>query len=166
VRRRLIAALVLATLAACGSGETTLGPLTLQPPDGWLVTDREATSIKLTNGTIADESTTKAGTATAVFDVYTDSEQTVGQFVKALRKSSVRPRQEALTVDGYDAVIVSYPDSFFGPPSDVLFVPEWRVRAVYRAAFPEDGASYERHRDAFREAVASIRFEGRPPRRA
>jgi hypothetical protein len=165
--RRFIALLVLVGVAsvACSSNRT-IGPLTLTPPEGWLVTDHETDSMKVTNGTIADELATKPGTATAVFDVYVDSEQTVAQFEKALKKSNVKPSEERTTVDGYNAVIVSYPTSYFGPATDVVFVPEWRVRIVYRAAYPDDESAYVENRPAFRTALRSIRFAGRPPRRA
>ncbi len=156
---------IVAVAVACGS-ETTIGDLTLVPPEGWLVTDRQEDTIKVTNGTIADETSTRAGTATAVFDVYVDSAQTVDEFVRALEENNVEPRQERLEVDGYDAVIVSYPTSHFGPSTEVLFVPEWRVRIVYRAAYPDDESAFVANRRAFRSAIRSVRFSGRPPVRA
>ncbi len=151
---------------ACGSSSSTLGPLTLQPPQGWYVTDREADQIKVTNGTIADENSTEPGTATAVFDVYVRSTQTVAEFRKALKENNVDPLEERIDVGGYDAVRVSYPTSFFGPSTEVVFVPEWEVRMIYRAAFPSDESAYTRNRTAFRRAVTSISFSGRPPDRA
>jgi hypothetical protein len=151
---------------ACSSGPPRLGPLTIEPPRGWYVSDREPESIKVTNGTIADDNSTSPGTATAVFDVYINSTQTVAEFRKALKKGNAAPKEERLRVDGYDAVIVSYATSYFGPSSDVLIVPEWNVRAVYRAARGDDEATFARHRPDFRSAVTSIRFSGRPPDRA
>lgn len=161
-----VAAAALALIvAACGS-DTAIGDLTLVPPTGWLVTDRQDDTIKVTNGTIADETSTKPGTATAVFDVYVDSKQTVDDFVDALEESNVDPKRERLEVDGFGAVIVSYPTSHFGPSTEVLFVPDWSVRIVYRAAYPDDESAFVANRPAFRKAIRSIRFEGRPPERA
>ena len=151
-------------LVACSS-ERTIGPLTITPPSGWHVTGREMDNLKVTNGTIADDDSTKPGTATAVFDVYVDSEQTVKEFEEALRQENVEPKKETLRVGGYDAVIVSYPTGAFGPATDVVFVPEWKVRIVYRAAYTDD-AAFARHRPAFRSALRTIRFSGRPPARA
>jgi hypothetical protein len=131
-------------------------------PDGWQVSDRESTSIKLTNGTIADENSTKPGTATAVFDVYIRSAQTVDEFRDILREQHVRPDEERLRVHGYAAIIVSYGASDFGPPTEVAFIPDWRVQIVYRAAFSEDRAAFVNERPAFRRALRSIRFSGRP----
>lgn len=162
---RIATVSLLLAVVACSS-ETTIGDLTLIPPRGWLVTDRQDDTIKVTNGTIADETSTKPGTATAVFDVYVESQQTVDDFVDALEESNVEPKRERLDVDGFAAVIVSYPTSYFGPSTEVLFVPDWNVRIVYRAAYPEDESAFVANRPAFREAVRSIRFEGRPPERA
>jgi hypothetical protein len=159
---RALAVVLLLLFVACGSSETKLGPLTFEPPKGWFVTDRDDTTIKVTNGTIAGDTTTHAGTATAVFDIYLDSTQTPAQFRKVLRSNNVRPKTEKLEVDGYEAVIISYGSSYFGPSSDVLFIPAWKVQAAYRAAFPDDNAAYERNRPDFRAAIASIRFSGRP----
>jgi hypothetical protein len=164
--RRLVASGVLAVLVVACSSERTLGPLTITPPEGWFVSDREVESIKVTNGTIADETATKPGTATAVFDVYIDSAQTVEEFEKALKGNNVDPKKERTTIGGYDAVIVSYGSSAFGPSTEVVFVPSWRVRAVYRAAYPDDESAFVENRPAFRTALRSIRFEGRPPERA
>ena len=164
VRRALVA--VIALLAVACSTERTLGPLTITPPEGWYVTDHETESMKVTNGTIADEQATKPGTATAVFDVYINSAQTVKEFQTALRKENVKPEQERTTIGGYDAVIVAYDTSAFGPSTEVVFVPEWRVRIVYRAAYGDDRSAFVNNRPAFRTALRSIRFSGRPPARA
>jgi len=157
---------IVVLLAVACSSERTIGPLTITPPQGWLVTDHETDSIKVTNGTIADGQATKPGTATAVFDVYVNSEQTVKEFVRALKDNNVEPREEHTSVGGYDATIVAYDTSYFGPASEVVFVPEWRVRIVYRAAFGDDGSAFVQNRPEFRSALRSIRFSGRPPSRA
>jgi hypothetical protein len=163
--RPLIAIVAVAVFVSCSS-ETRLGDLTLVPPEGWLVTDRQASTIKVTNGTIAEETSTHPGTATAVFDVYIDSTQTPDEFVDALEENNVEAKRERLRVDGYEATIVSYETSFFGPSTEVVFVPAWRVRVVYRAAYPDDESAFVANRPAFRKAIRSIRFEGRPPARA
>ena len=61
---------------------------------------------------------------------------------------------------------MSYETSYFGPSTEVVFVPQWRVRAVYRAAYPDDESAFVENRPAFRTALKSIRFAGRPPERA
>jgi hypothetical protein len=160
----LVAAIAL-TAAACSS-ERTIGPLAITPPSGWHVSDHETDSIKVTNGTIADDSSTRPGTATAVFDVYVNSEQTVKEFKHALKENNVRPHEQPLKVGGYDAVVVAYDTSYFGPATEVVFVPEWKVRIVYRAAYPDDESAFVNNRPAFRSALRTIRFSGRPPARA
>jgi hypothetical protein len=168
VRIRLLRVLAVAVclLGACAQGSSSIGPLTIDVPEGWLVTDREASSLKLTDGTIADENATTPGTAKAVFDVYVDTSQTVAEFRKVLRDQKVRASEQGRRINGYDAVILSYGSSAFGPRSDVVFFPQWRVQIIYRAAYPNDEAAFFRGRPAFRRALASIRFSGRPLRRA
>lgn len=163
VRLAIVSALVAA--AACGSSASTVGPLTITPPQGWLVTDREPGTIKVTNGTIASETSTTAGTATAVFDIYVDQSQTVDEFREVLKEYNVEPKIERRKIDGSDAVVVSYRTSAFGPSSEVVFVPEWKVRIVYRAAFPDSELSFVRYRSDFRDALDAISFSG-PPSRA
>ena len=164
MRRVLVLIAIFAT--ACGSSDATIGPLTLEPPKGWLVSDREADTIKVTNGTIGDETATKAGTATAVFDVYVDSDQSLEEFRDVLRENNVEWEQERIDIDGSDAVVVSYESTGFGPSTEVVFVLDWDVRIVYRAAYADAQAAFERHRGEFRRALDSITFEGRPPARA
>ena len=148
-------------MVACGSGSATVGPLTLEVPEGWLITDREPNTIKVTNGTIGSETSTKPGTATAVFDVYVESDQTLKQFNGVLRENNVKAEQERFEIDGFDATVVSYETTSFGPATEVVFVPEWDVRIVYRAAYGDQEAAFVRHRAEFREALESIRFEDR-----
>jgi hypothetical protein len=165
LRARRLLVVVAALLVAACSSERTIGPLTITPPSGWHVTGREMDNLKITNGTIADDRSTKPGTATAVFDVYVNSEQTVNEFEKALRTENVEPESETVRVGGYEAVIVAYETGRFGPATEVVFVPEWKVRIVYRAAYSDD-AAFARNRPAFRSALRTIRFSGRPPARA
>jgi hypothetical protein len=164
--RRVIALTLLLAAASCGSSSSTVGPLTITPPDGWLVTDREPGTIKVTNGTIGSDTSTKPGTATAVFDVYVDQSQTVEEFRDVLEENNVEPKIERMKVGGYDAVLVAYRSSHFGPSSEVVFVPEWKVRIVYRAAYGDSESSFARYREDFRTGLRSIRFSGRPPSRA
>ena len=164
LRRGAIAFSAALLLVACSS-ERTIGPLTITPPSGWRVTGRETDNLKVTNGTIADDRSTKPGTATAVFDVYVNSAQTVKEFTRALRAENVEPKTERLRIGGYDAVLVAYETGAFGPATEVVFVPVWKVRIVYRAAYTDD-AAFARNRPAFRSALRTIRFSGRPPARA
>lgn len=166
--RRLIATTLLVTMTAvaCGSASSTIGPLSITPPDGWLVTDREEDSIKVTNGTIGDENATQAGTATAVFDVYVESSQSLDEFRDVLDENNVDPKEDRLTVGGYDATAVSYESNAFSPSMEVVFVPDWQVRIVYRAAFGDGDSAFARYRSDFRKALRSIRFSGRPSRGA
>jgi hypothetical protein len=163
---RRVAVLLALVAIACASSAATIGPLTLKPPEGWLVTDREAGSIKVTNGTIGDAQSTKAGTATAVFDVFVGSDQTLSDYRTYLRENNIEAKQDRIEVDGYDAVVVLSETTGVDPSMEVVFVPEWDVRIVYRAAYPDAEAAFERHRDEFRQALRSITFEGRPPDRA
>lgn len=166
MRYRLIAAAALLVAFACGSSRSTIGPLTVEPPDGWLAVDREADTLKVTNGTIGEETGTRQGDATAVFDVFVNSSQTVREFRKVLKENNVRYDEEAMEIDGYDAMLFSYRTTAFAPSSEVVFVPEWNVRIVYRAAYGDEEAAFERYRPDFREALRSITFEGEPPDRA
>lgn len=166
MRYRLIAGAVLLIAVACGSSRSTIGPLTLEPPEGWLTVDREADTLKVTNGTIGEETGTREGDATAVFDVFVDSSQTVREFRKVLRENNVRFKESDLKVGGYDAIVVSYRTTSFAPSSEVVFIPEWNVRIVYRAAYGDQESAFERNRPQFREALRSITFEGKPPDRA
>lgn len=166
--RRFALALGLAALAAggCGSPGSTLGPLTIEPPPGWLVVDREPKTLKVANGTIAQDTASEAGSATAVFDVYVDAAQSVAEFRDVLDDANVDWKEDQIDVDGYEAVIVSYRTNAFGPSTEVAFVPEWDVQLIYRAAFADAESAFVEHRSDFHDALASITFEGRPPDRA
>jgi hypothetical protein len=130
------------------------------------VSDRQLGTIKVTNGTVGDGTSSQRGTATAVFDVYIDSGQSLADFRKVLKDNNVAANEERLTIDSYDAVIVASDTTAFAPASEVVFIPEWDVRIVYRAAYGDQRAAFVRNRPAFRQALASISFEGRPPDRA
>ena len=162
--RRLIAATALLA-AACGSSSSTIGPLTIDPPDGWQVVDRQLGTIKVANGTTGSEVGTQRGDATAVFDVYVDSGQSLREFRQVLEDNNVRWTEDRLEIDGYDAVVVAFERSAFAPSGEAVFVPEWRVRIAYRAAHGDAESDFHRHQPAFRRALRSITFEGRPPAR-
>jgi hypothetical protein len=164
--RRLVIASVVGVLCVACASESRIGDVTLVPPEGWHVTERTENSIKVTNGSIGSDTSTKPGTATAVFDVYVDSSQTVDEFEEALDEYHVDPDIDRMRLDGYRAVLVSYETSGFGPSTEVVFVPEWKVRIVYRAAYPKDESAFTNNRAAFRKALRTIRFSGRPPTRA
>jgi hypothetical protein len=161
--RLFVGCLIVTTAAACGSSASTIGPLTLEPPDGWLVVDRAPGTIKVANGTIGADTT--RGDATAVFDVYVDSAQSLREFRAVLEENNVRSSEDEIEIDGYDAVAVAYRASAFAPSGETVFIPEWNVRIVYRAAFGDAEAAFSRHRPEFRDALDSITFEGRPPAR-
>jgi len=158
--RIAVTALVLLFAVACGSGSTTIGPLTMQVPDGWQVTDREGSNLKVTDGTIAGPTATRAGTATAVFDIYVDSSQTPKEFMAYLREQKIEAGRVETKIGGYDAEILSYEGSSVGGRQEAVFVPRWKVFILYRAAFRDDDAAFFRGREAFRRAVESITFSG------
>lgn len=155
---RMATATAALALVACASGTTTIGPLTLEVPDGWRVTDREATSLKLTNGTIADPTSMRPGTATAVFDIYVESGQTVDAFAAYLDEQGVEPERTAIRVGGYPAERFAYQGRSVGGMQEAVIVPRWRVFILYRAAFRGADAAFRRGRAAFRRAVGSISF--------
>ena len=158
--RTLTAAAALAVLAACGTYRASIGPLSLEVPEGWQVSDREPGNLKITNGTIADATTTKAGTATAVFDIYVDSPQTREAFVAYLREQGVEPHIRETRVGGYRAIVFEYGGRATGGRQEAVLIPSRRVFILYRAAFREDDAAFLRGRAAFRRALRSITFSG------
>lgn len=158
MRRLGFIALVVAV--SCSPGSASIGPLTLDVPEGWMVTDREGNNLKLTNGTIADANSTKAGTATAVFDIYVDSPQTPDAFADYLREQHIGAQRSMTKVDGYAAEIFSYRGESVGGRQEAVLIPRWRVFILYRAAFRGADAAFLRGRAAFRRAVDSITFSG------
>jgi hypothetical protein len=162
-RLRPLIAFALLAFIACGTSSSTLGPLTIDPPDGWFVSDRQLGTIKVTNGTVGEGTESRRGTATAVFDVYIDSGQSLREYRNVLEDNNVESDEETIRIDSYDAVIVTSHDSAFAPPSQTVFIPDWDVRIVYRAAFGNSKAAFERNKAAFGEALRSITFSGRPP---
>lgn len=147
-------------LAGCGVGSRAhLGPMSLEIPDGWQVTSLGGDNLQLADGTTGSVEATKAGTATAVFDVYTNSSVGADEYARNLRREDVTIRTEKKVIDGYDAVFLSYAGSAVAGRQEAVFFPDWRIRIVYRAAFANDMSAFDRGRRAFRQAVASIRFD-------
>lgn len=157
---RRLALVTFFAVVACAPATTTIGPLTMRVPEGWLVTDREGTNLKITDGTVADENSTKAGTATAVFDIYVEHEQTPDAFGAYLREQDIRAERSSERVGGYASVVFRYRGASVGGRQEAVFVPRWRVFILYRAAFPGADAAFLRGRDDFRRAVDSITFSG------
>jgi hypothetical protein len=158
--RAAIVAVALVALVACGDYTTTIGPLTIKVPEGWQVSDREANNLKLTDGTIGEVTGTKAGTATAVFDIYVDSAQTTKTFLAYLGEQHITPKRERLRVGGSDAELFRYSGTSVGGRQEAVIVPRWRVFILYRAAFRGDDAAFLRGRAAFRGALRSLTFSG------
>lgn len=159
--RRSLLALALGAwvvLAACAASSTSIGPLTMKVPEGWQVSDREGTNLKITNGTIAAPDATKAGTATAVFDIYVDSPQTPQTFLAFLRQQKITPQRDHRRIGGYDVEVFGYEDR--SGRQEAVFVPRWKIFILYRAAFRGDDAAFLRGRAAFRRAVDSMTFSG------
>lgn len=155
-------ALLVASLAliACGTYKTTIGPLTMEVPEGWQVSDREGNNLKVTDGTIANAMSTKAGTAEAVFDIYVESTQTRAAFLEYLREQKIEPRVGDARIGGYRATIFEYSGRSVGGRQEAVLIPQRRVFILYRAAFRDDDAAFLRGRAAFRRALASITFSG------
>lgn len=147
-------------LAACGDSTTSIGPLSMKVPKGWQVSDREPNNLKLTDGSIGEPTGTKPGTATAVFDIYTESSQTTKAFLAYLREQRITPKQEHIVIDGSAAERFVYSGRSVGGRQEAVIVPEQRVFILYRAAFRGDDDAFLRGRAAFRFAVRSITFSG------
>src|SRR5712692_5925143 len=162
-RRIAATASVFVLTSACARGGASIGPLTMEAPPGWRVTDQADGDLKLTNGSVAGETSTKPGTATAVFDVYVPSTQTLSSFLNFLRDQKIVPTREAVVIDGYEGVLLSYAGPGVGGRQEAMFVPRRETFVVYRAAYPNDVAAFEAGRPAFRRAIRSIRFSRRPP---
>lgn len=166
VARRVASWLGVALVAAgsaCAAGRASIGPLSLEIPEGWRVTSTEGGNLQLADGTTGGATASAAGSATAVFDIYLDSSVTPDEYRENLRKENVGAKTETISVDGFDAVRLSYAGAAVAGSQEAVFIPEWRVRIVYRAAFPNDNAAFLRGRSAFRRAVGSIDLSGPPP---
>lgn len=159
IRPALLAGAIVA-LVACGDYSTSIGPLTMKVPEGWRVSDREANNLKVTDGSIGEATGTKAGSATAVFDIYVDSDQTTKSFLQYLSEQRITPKRERQRVDGYEAELFRYSGRSVGGRQEAVIIPRWRVFILYRAAFRGDDGAFLRGRAAFRAALRSITFSG------
>jgi hypothetical protein len=156
--RALVLALAMLAAIACAEGTTSMGPLSIDVPEGWRVTSRGGENLQLANGTTGDADSDRAGTAKAVFDIYLSSETTVDEYRESLLEQNVGSKKETIEVDGYDATLLTYVGPAVGGRQEAVFVPRWDVRIVYRAAFANDDAAFFAGRSAFREALRSITF--------
>ena len=160
---RRTVALALATLvlsgAAC-SQATTFGPLRLTVPEGWQVTRRGSEDLQIARGTAAADTDSAPGTATAVFDLYLDSDHTVDSYREMLTEQDIGVKTEEWTVNGEQAVVMSYEGRATAGPQEAVLFPDHRVLIVYRAAFPNDRSAFHSGRPAFRRTVRSITFTG------
>ena len=155
---RVVVVLAVFAGLACGQATATVGPLTLDVPEGWLVTSREGNNMQLANGTTGAATSNEAGTAKAVFDIYLESDISPSEYAERLREDNVGVSEEKTTVGGEDAVILSYEGTAVAGKQEAVFIPDREIRIVYRAAFGGDDGSFFAGRPAFRSAVRSIRF--------
>jgi hypothetical protein len=159
-RRAIAGVALLLAFVACASSTTSIGPLTMKVPEGWQVSDREGTNLKLTDGTIGQVTATKPGTATAVFDIYVESPQTTEKFLDYLREQKIDPRIQQRRIGGDNATVFAYSGRSVGGRQEAVLIPRRRVFILYRAAFRDDDGAFLRGRGAFRRALASITFSG------
>lgn len=161
MRRSLIAVLLLLGMASCGSGQS-FGPLTIDVPDGWRVTDRGEQRLQIADGTVASETETEPGDATAVFDLFLESAQTVQSLRDTHRTLEAEWSEDRLEVDGEEAIVFRATGEGVAGDRETVLIPAYRVLIIYRAAFPNDRNAFETGHEAFRSAVRSIRFSGDP----
>lgn len=159
--RLALAALPLLILVACSSGQP-FGPLEIDVPEGWRVTDRGDQRLQIADGTVASETETEPGDATAVFDLFVDSAQTVQSLRDTHRNLDVEWTEEQLEIDGHDAVAFHATGEGVAGARETVLIPDYRVLIIYRAAFPNDRGAFESGHAAFREALRSIRFSEDP----
>lgn len=130
-------------------------------PEGWQVTRRLSDSLQMADGTAASDTANVPGTATAVFDVYTSSGQTVESYRSMLRGHVKSLEVTEEDVDGHTVVFLDYTGEEFAGHQQAALVPDFGLLLVYRAAFANDEAAYMRGLAAFRRAVRSSRFTPR-----
>lgn len=164
--RRAAAASLLALLIACAAPRATLGPLDIAVPDGWRVTNAGGDNLQIADGTTAGDDGRSAGTARAVFDVYLRAELGPNVYAQRLRERGVIVRTTRRTIGGQAAVVLTYSGRAVAGRQEAVFFVDRGVQIVYRAAYRNDDDAYRDGYAAFREALASIRFAGRPARPA
>lgn len=158
----MVALGLLAYLAAGCARETDLGPLRLDVPDGWTLT-RTGSTIKLADGSLGSPTDTEPGSATAVFDIFLDSDHTPESYRELLTEHDVGAAEERLEIDGHEAVAFEYAGPAFAGRQFAVVIPAYRIHIVYRAAFPNDDPAYHAGMSDFRRTLRSIRFTEPPP---
>ncbi len=160
--RGVVAVVLLAVLLGGCARETDLGPLRLEVPDGWTLT-RTGNTIKLTDGSLGDPTGTEPGSATAVFDIFLESDHTPETYRELLEDNDVGAAEERLTIDGHEAIGFEYAGAAFAGRQYAVVIPTYRIHIVYRAAFPNDDAAYQAGMSGLRRTLRSIRFTEPPP---
>jgi hypothetical protein len=155
------ALLLVASACASPVAKTeTIGPLTIDVPAGWQTTREGRNTIKFTDGSVAAEDSTRAGSATAVFDLYLNSTHTAGSYRKLVDNQGGRLLGEsAMTVDGEPATVLDIEGESFAGRWTVVVIDTRDVLIVYRAAYPNDDEAFNDGRPHLLDAVRSIRFE-------
>lgn len=161
MNRLALAIVPLLILTACSSGQA-FGPLEIDVPEEWRVTDRGDQRLQIADGTVASETESEPGDATAVFDVFVDSAQTVQSLRDTHRNLDVEWTEDRLEIDGQEAVVFRATGEGVAGSRETVLIPTYHVLIIYRAAFPNDRGAFESGHAAFREAVRSIRFSEDP----
>lgn len=152
-------ALVALLLLSCaGEGRTSIGPVSIEVPEGWQVTRRTQQSLQIADGSAGGGTESQAGTATAVFDIFVNAPITAEEFRDQLLDQDIGASSEELVIDGHNAVVLSYTGEAVAGSQEAVFIPDRSVQIVYRAAFPDDVTAFNDGRAAFRAAVRSIRI--------
>ena len=156
---RGVAVLLLAVACTSQTSTERIGPLQIETPPGWQAHREGRNSLKFTDGSVASDTDSRAGDATAVFDLYLNSRHTPDSYASFVASEGGRiVRTELLTIDGESATVLDIEGESFAGHWTVVLVPDERVLVVYRAAFPNDDAAYNRGRPALLDAVRSMRF--------
>jgi hypothetical protein len=145
-------------VTACGQATTSIGPASLEVPEGWRVTNRTSQSIQVADGTTGGGTATEAGTARAVFDVYASSTLDPHDLAEQLRGDNVGVRVEESSFGGHEAVVLSHAGHEGSGRQITVVFPDWQVHLVYRAAFAGDDAAFFSGRSAFMRSLRSISF--------
>lgn len=158
--RIALAVLPLLILTAC-SGQS-FGPLEMDIPEGWQVTDRTDRRLQIADGTAAEATDSEPGDAKAVFDVYLDSATTVQSWRDTHRNLDVEWTKEDLEIGGHDAVAFHATGEGVAGARETVLIPDYRILIIYRAAFENDRPAFDAGYEPFREALRSIRFSEDP----
>lgn len=161
MNRLALAIVPLLILTACSSGQA-FGPLEIDVPEEWRVTDRTDARLQIADGTAAEDTDSEPGDATVVFDVYLDSATTVQSWRDTHRNLDVEWTEEQLEIDGHDAVAFHATGEGVAGARETVLIPDHRVLVIYRAAFENDRPAFDAGYEPFREALRSIRFSEDP----